>query len=351
MVLINYAIREISTKIVYYGPGLSGKTTNIQYIHSRIQPDNRGKLVSLATETDRTLFFDFFPIEFGTIGGFKVRFHFYTVPGQVFYNSTRKLVLKGADGVVFVADSQKDMVDSNIDSLQNLKENLSEIGIDLDDFPFVIQNNKRDRKDISRVEEMQKELNPNGVPYCESSALTGDGVMETMKIISKIVLKKITETREMGLKKVREKAPEEAAPKEPEAPEEAVLKEPEVHEKEAPKEPEEIAAPPPPPPVPPSVAKKIKEEAKLKEVAITPITLKIETAGETIQREITLPENLAKIDNLPFSLPIILEVPEDKDLSKLNLNLSASYLGKDGKEKGAAKPAKKKGLFGKMFKK
>ena len=349
MVLINYAIREISTKIVYYGPGLSGKTTNIQYIHSRIQPDNRGKLVSLATETDRTLFFDFFPIEFGTIGGFKVRFHFYTVPGQVFYNSTRKLVLKGADGVVFGADSQKDMVESNIDSLQNLKDNLSESGIDLDNFPFVIQYNKRDLEEISLIEEMQKELNPNNVPYHEACALTGDGVMETMKVISKIVLKKITETREMGLKKSRDKAAEEAVAKEKEKPEAAAPKEPETVEE---KIPEEIAAPAPPPPMPAAVAEKVKE-VRDREVAITPITLNVEAAGDTFQREITLPENLGKLENLPFSLPIILEVPKDKDLSKLNISISASYVRKDGKEIGkTAKPAKKKkGLFRKMFSK
>ena len=152
MAIFNYAAREMTAKIVYYGPGLSGKTTSIQFIHTKISPKSKGKLVSLATETDRTLFFDFFPVEFGTIGGFKVKFNFYTVPGQVFYNSTRKLVLRGVDGVVFVADSQGDKMDENIESFANLEENLREQGLDPKTIPMVLQWNKRDLPTALTVE-------------------------------------------------------------------------------------------------------------------------------------------------------------------------------------------------------
>lgn len=188
MAIINYAAREMTAKIVYYGPGLSGKTTSIQYIHSKISSTNKGKLVSLATETDRTLFFDFFPVDFGQIGGFKVKFNFYTVPGQVFYNTTRKLVLKGADGVVFVADSQEGMRDQNLESLQNLHENLRLHGLDPDTIPFVIQWNKRDIPGAMSVEQLRRDLNPRKVPDFETNAVSGDGVMEAMKAICKMVL-------------------------------------------------------------------------------------------------------------------------------------------------------------------
>jgi signal recognition particle receptor subunit beta len=188
MAIINYAAREMTAKIVYYGPGLSGKTTSIQYIHSKISPSNKGKLVSLATETDRTLFFDFFPVDFGKIGGFKIKFNFYTVPGQVFYNTTRKLVLKGADGVVFVADSQHGMQEQNLESLQNLVENLRVHGLDPNTVPFVIQYNKRDLPNPMPLEEMRREINPRSVPDFETSATKGDGIMEAMKGICKLVL-------------------------------------------------------------------------------------------------------------------------------------------------------------------
>ena len=188
MAIINYAAREMTAKIVYYGPGLSGKTTSIQYIHSKISPSNKGKLVSLATETDRTLFFDFFPVDFGKIGGFKIKFNFYTVPGQVFYNTTRKLVLKGADGVVFVADSQHGMQEQNLESLQNLVENLRVHGLDPNTIPFVIQYNKRDLPNPMPLEEMRREINTRTVPDFETSATKGDGIMEAMKGICKLVL-------------------------------------------------------------------------------------------------------------------------------------------------------------------
>ena len=188
MALFNYATRELSAKIVYYGPGLSGKTTNIHFIYHRISPNQRGKLISLATETDRTLFFDFLPVELGTVKNYKVRFHLYTVPGQVFYNATRKLVLKGADGVIFVADSQSTMVDANLESLANLHDNFSEMNIDLADFPMVLQYNKRDLPDVMTLDEMNTRLNKNKVPYYEAVASKGDGVLKTFAAISKLVL-------------------------------------------------------------------------------------------------------------------------------------------------------------------
>ncbi len=198
MAIFNYAAREMTAKIVYYGPGLSGKTTSIQYIHTKISPKNKGKLVSLATETDRTLFFDFFPVEFGQIGGFKVKFNFYTVPGQVFYNTTRKLVLKGADGVVFVADSQPGMMEQNLESLENLKENLKAHGVDWETAPFCIQYNKRDMPGALSVEEMRSRLNPRGVPDFETSATTGMGIMEAMKTTCKLVLEDIQHKQKRG---------------------------------------------------------------------------------------------------------------------------------------------------------
>ncbi len=188
MALVNHTTREINAKIVYYGPGLCGKTTNIHLIYHRIAPTQRGKLISLATETDRTLFFDFLPVELGTIKNYKVRFHLYTVPGQVFYNATRKLVLKGADGVIFVADSQRAMVDANLESLTNLRDNFAEQGVNLAEFPMVIQYNKRDLPDILPVEELNAVLNPRMVPSYEAVAKTGDGVLKTFTAISKLVL-------------------------------------------------------------------------------------------------------------------------------------------------------------------
>jgi len=188
MALVNHTTREINAKIVYYGPGLSGKTTNIHFIYHRISPNQRGKLISLATETDRTLFFDFLPVELGSVKGYRVRFHLYTVPGQVFYNATRKLVLKGADGVIFVADSQRAMVDANLESLSNLHDNFGDMGIDLTDFPMVIQYNKRDLHDVMTVEEMNQTINPKLTPYYEAVAMNGDGVLKTFAAISKLVL-------------------------------------------------------------------------------------------------------------------------------------------------------------------
>jgi hypothetical protein len=194
MVSINYSSREVCCKIVYYGPGLSGKTTNLQYVHSKVPQDTRGNLISLATEADRTLYFDFLPINIGAINGFAARFQLYTVPGQVYYNATRKLVLRGVDGVVFVADSQPDKMDENIESLMNLEENLREYGYDLTELPFVIQYNKRDLPGVLTVEQLQEKLNPNRWPHFEASATIGNGVFDTLKMIIKLVLEKAKRT-------------------------------------------------------------------------------------------------------------------------------------------------------------
>ncbi len=188
MSFINYMAREINCKIVYYGPGLCGKTTNLQYIYERTNPEAKGKMISLATETERTLFFDFLPLSLGEIRGFKTRFHLYTVPGQVFYDASRKLILKGVDGVIFVADSQIERLEANQESLDNLRTNLAEQGYSLEKIPFVIQYNKRDLPNVVSVEELRELLNMQGVPDYEANARAGAGVFDTLKAVSKLVL-------------------------------------------------------------------------------------------------------------------------------------------------------------------
>ena len=222
MSMINYASREINCKIVYYGPGLGGKTTNLEYVYGKVAPSTRGKLISLATETERTLFFDFLPVDLGTIRGFRTRFHLYTVPGQVYYNASRKLILKGVDGVVFVADSQSDRAEANVESMQNLYDNMAAYGYDITRMPFIVQYNKRDLPNASPVADLQDMLNPGWevtdpsrmrpladpfrpgellvtqlpsgewverAPYFEAVGVTGDGVFDTLKAVSKLVLK------------------------------------------------------------------------------------------------------------------------------------------------------------------
>jgi len=221
MSMINYASREINCKLVYYGPGLGGKTTNLEFVYNKVAPASRGKMISLATETERTLFFDFLPVDLGNIRGFKVKFHLYTVPGQVYYNASRKLILKGVDGVVFVADSQIERMDANVEAMQNLYENMAQHGYDLTRIPFAIQYNKRDLPNAAPVGELQSALNPGWpvddpgrqrvtpdpnreaeylvaqqdgqwierAPYFEAVALTGEGVFDTLKAISKNVVK------------------------------------------------------------------------------------------------------------------------------------------------------------------
>jgi len=196
MTFINYASREINCKIVYYGPGLCGKTTNLQFIYDKTNPTAKGKLISLATETDRTLFFDFLPLELGNVRGFKTRFHLYTVPGQVFYDASRKLILKGVDGIIFVADSQRERMDANVESLQNLEANLKSQGYDLMSIPYVLQLNKRDLPNVVPVEEMKKQLVMKDEPVLEAIAKSpnGVGVFDTLKAVAKLVLQDLTKS-------------------------------------------------------------------------------------------------------------------------------------------------------------
>ncbi|NNF29502.1 MAG: gliding-motility protein MglA [Gemmatimonadetes bacterium] len=192
MSMINYASREINCKVVYYGPGLGGKTTNLEYVYSKVNPETKGKMISLATETERTLFFDFLPIDLGEIRGFKTRFHLYTVPGQVYYNASRKLILKGVDGIIFVADSQRDRAEANIESMHNLHENLASYGYDLSQIPFAIQYNKRDMDNVQTVDELRAQINPEGVGDFEGVATEGVGVFDTLRAVSKLVVKSLS---------------------------------------------------------------------------------------------------------------------------------------------------------------
>jgi signal recognition particle receptor subunit beta len=194
MTFINYASREINCKIVYYGPGLCGKTTNLQYIYDKSNPGSKGKLISLATETDRTLFFDFLPLDLGTVRGFKTRFHLYTVPGQVFYDASRKLILKGVDGVIFVADSQVERMDANVEAIENLTANLASQGYELAKIPYILQLNKRDLPNVVPVDEMKRQLQQKNPmePVFEACAARGNGVFETLKGVAKLVLAELT---------------------------------------------------------------------------------------------------------------------------------------------------------------
>lgn len=214
MVLFNYATRELTAKIVYYGPGLCGKTTNLEYIHKSLPEKSRGKMLSLATQTDRTLFFDFLPIDLGSVKGMKTRVQLYTVPGQVFYDATRKLVLKGADGIVFVCDSQREMLDSNVESWENLKANLAENGLDVNTVPIALQFNKRDLPNVMPVKELNRKMNEVGAPYFEAVALTGKGVQETLRGIARLVLENLSQKYTKEGKELKE-ARDAAAAKSP----------------------------------------------------------------------------------------------------------------------------------------
>lgn len=188
MPFINFPAREINCKLVYYGPGLGGKTANLQWVYDHTTSNQKGKMVSLATETDRTLFFDFLPLDLGSVRGFRTRFHLYTVPGQVFYEASRRLILKGADGVVFVADSQEERLDANLETLDNLREHLKDHNLDFETIPYVLQLNKRDLPNILSVEELRKQLNVKSEPAVEAVAVTGQGVFDTLKEVAKLVL-------------------------------------------------------------------------------------------------------------------------------------------------------------------
>ncbi len=267
MVSINYSAREVCCKIVYYGPGLSGKTTNLQYVHSKVPQDTRGKLISLATEADRTLYFDFLPINIGTINGFQAKFQLYTVPGQVYYNATRKLVLRGCDGVVFVADSQPDKMDENLESLANLEENLREYGYDPDTMPLVIQYNKQDLPGVLSTADLNVRLNPQGRPTFEASATVGNGVFDTLKMIIKIVLEKAKATGEAPSAKAQRPIAT-AAPVATPAPTEAAYPAAAPEEERVPVT--AVAAPPEPAPV--SVPDAGQMAATAVEVAAAPAT-------------------------------------------------------------------------------
>lgn len=188
MSFLNYSTREINFKIVYYGPGLSGKTTNIKTIYEKVKKDNKGKLVSLATETERTLFFDFFPLDLGMVKGYKVKFHLYTVPGQIYYSSSRKLIMKGVDGIIFVADSQRERFEANIESLADMLENLRDYNIDFETLPYILQLNKRDLPNITPANELIEALRRKDEPVIEAMALKGEGVVGTLKSISKLIM-------------------------------------------------------------------------------------------------------------------------------------------------------------------
>lgn len=217
MVSINYATKEVCCKIVYYGPGLSGKTTNLQYVHEKTPNQTRGKLISLATEADRTLYFDFLPINLGSINGFAAKFQLYTVPGQVYYNATRKLVLRGVDGVVFVADAQAEKLDDDIESLSNLKDNLEEYGYDLNDLPIVIQYNKSDLPTALSTAELDAKLNTLGWPSYTAVAVKGEGVFDTLKAIMKLVLEKARTGGTKTKSRTAAPAPASVAPSSPAA--------------------------------------------------------------------------------------------------------------------------------------
>jgi len=219
MALFNFASKEVTLKVVYYGPGLSGKTTNLQYLHPILDKEKKGKLLSLSTEADRTLFFDFLPVELGKIKDFSVRFQLYTVPGQVRYNATRKLVLKGADAVVFVADSQREMREQNIESFQNMRENLIANNIEPDSIPLVLQYNKRDLANILSVEELNKDLNSRDYLVMEAEAINGKGVLETFQLITKLLIEDISRRHQMAIGETEPPPP----PPKPQAKEEVRL--------------------------------------------------------------------------------------------------------------------------------
>jgi signal recognition particle receptor subunit beta len=212
MALFNYATKEITLKIVYYGPGLSGKTTNLQHLHSVLNPENKGRLLSLSTEADRTLFFDFLPVELGRIRDFSIRFQLYTVPGQVRYNATRKVVLKGADAVVFVADSQHDMKEQNVESFENMRENLLANNINPDEVPVVLQYNKRDLGNVASVEELNSDLNRRQYPIIEASAISGTGVEDSFRLVTRLLLKHISKKHQIEIQSPKEKEPVSPGP-------------------------------------------------------------------------------------------------------------------------------------------
>lgn len=301
MVFFNYATMQMAAKIVYYGPGLCGKTTNLHHIYAKTSPQSRGEMVSLETETDRTLFFDLLPLDVGVVGGFKTRLQLYTVPGQVFYNTTRKLVLKGADGIVFVADSQRPMLEANVDSLRNLRENLAEIGLDLDEIPVVMQLNKRDLPNVHEPKTILDALDPDGkYEHVEASAVTGQGVFETLKVISKLTLRTLRK-RMMG------EETKQIPPKRPPARPAAGAAVFTVHSGTTPAAPPRPAPPPPVEPVapPPELESRFTAEVPLPELDFEeapPLP-----APPTPEIDLPVPPTLETIEELPAPEPAAIE--------------------------------------------
>ena len=297
MVFFNYSTMQMAAKVVYYGPGLCGKTTNLQWIFEHTSTESRGEMVSLATETDRTLFFDLLPIDVGSIAGFSTRIQLYTVPGQVFYNTTRKLVLKGVDGVVFVADSQRPMLQANVESFQNLEENLAEMGLSLDNIPVVLQYNKRDLPAICSFEELDQALNRQSWPAIEASALNGQGVFETLKMISKATLlalkKRLTKSRPEGAGAARRpmspvtRPPLQPRPAPGSKPRPPAVKPPSPPPAASPSPPP-AASPPPPEPVADAPLAGVLSEVKA-ETDLEPPALEIARPAAAVERQEAVP--------------------------------------------------------------
>jgi signal recognition particle receptor subunit beta len=321
VVFINYTTMQMTAKIVYYGPGLCGKTTNLQYIHHKTAPKSRGEMISLETETDRTLFFDLLPLDVGVIGGMKVRLQLYTVPGQVFYNATRKLVLKGVDGVVFVADSQVAAFDGNVESYKNLGENLAELGQTVETLPVVLQYNKRDIRNIVPVEKLNEALNTKSLPYFEAAALHGIGVFETLKAISRL-----------ALASVRSKVAEGGDSRKRPAPRPAPLRPVPVPPPSGPK-PVAAAAPAAPPAPVPAPVEPIKQPMPVAASAVAPAAvrppaaddLKVEFAEEDPEKHVVR----------PVSTKASVDIQDA--LSKLRMSVISAHPAKP--PAAAAKPA------------
>lgn len=343
MVNFNYTSREVTVKIVYYGPGLCGKTTSLQHIYKHIPRSKKGKMVSLATQTDRTLFFDFLPIELGQIKGLNTKIQLYTVPGQVFYDATRKLVLKGADGIVFVADSQKDMLQANIDSFGNLVSNLRALGFELEELPHVMQYNKRDLDNILGVDTLNKEVNQFNVPHFETSAITGEGVVETLREIARIVLLNISEKYDVELEEL---AAEEFLSQQGEEPI-SEIDDMDVQEMEDSISLSDL-------PYPDSFSADLEElkgdelsnsyEVQLleesvdssgeegKEEEVEKLSADSEVMDEKVAPEPSVddgiqafPGNPIRIDRYHYSLPITIEVPKDVDLRNMRFTVDINF--------------------------
>jgi signal recognition particle receptor subunit beta len=336
MVNFNYSSREVTVKIVYYGPGLCGKTTSLQHIYDTIPQPKKGKMVSLATQTDRTLFFDFLPIELGKIKGLNTKIQLYTVPGQVFYDSTRKLVLKGADGVVFVADSQTDMMQANIESFENLMLNLQGLGLDLAKLPHVIQYNKRDLKNIAPIDELDKAINKFKAPYFATSAVTGEGVHEALRTVIKLVLSDIANKYNLELdemlveekKQSQQSEDFETKPPVSEVSEDDLSPDDSVSLSEIPfpeefsedlEEIEELEE-----------LEEIKEETKKEEEPV-PASLESVEVPENKERELDLPNievfpgTVQHVDGNHYHIPMTIVINEDIDLNSLKLTVDLNF--------------------------